>query len=373
MHITTTDEKGSHKRELWLNDETRVSSLYVNDLMMRIGSVPVPLAGIGGVHTEWEHRHKGYMRILYEDTVSYMITKGYCVSALFGIANFYNKWQYVTCLANYLGKIKTRIAEEAQFVMPECKKRLVEKSDMPSLIHLYNQQNATRSGSIFRDPVEYKEFQKGSTWEIKADAVLWEDNQGSLLGYGVSDKDQEAVVITEVECEDDRLFPAVLYTFAEQAAAKRCEHIQLRLPSDHPFATYIQRFGMQWEIHYPRHGDGMMRILNLKPLFIKLVPELERRLAETHLHRYSGSLTIITDLGPIHLAISKGKVAITEDASESMIIKCPHQVLMQLLLGYRGVRDALIEPEVHMTGDAVPLMQTLFPSGIPYMYSADHF
>ena len=56
MHITSTDEDNYHKRELWLDDGTCVSRLTIIDLVMRIGSTPVSMAGIGGVHTDRQHR-----------------------------------------------------------------------------------------------------------------------------------------------------------------------------------------------------------------------------------------------------------------------------------------------------------------------------
>jgi len=121
MHITTTDEEHYHKRELWLDDNTCVSQLYVIDFMMRIGSTPVRMAGIGGVHTDRQHRKKSYMRALYEDSVTYMIDQGYCVSVLFGIENFYIKWGYATSLAQYVAKVKTRDAESAKNLSTICR------------------------------------------------------------------------------------------------------------------------------------------------------------------------------------------------------------------------------------------------------------
>ena len=79
MKITTRDEEYWHIRELWLDDDPDEAAckLTVLDLPMRIGTTVVRMAGIGGVHTQWQHRMKGYMRALCEDSLEYMVDEGW--------------------------------------------------------------------------------------------------------------------------------------------------------------------------------------------------------------------------------------------------------------------------------------------------------
>ncbi|TFG70081.1 MAG: hypothetical protein E4H27_06400, partial [Anaerolineales bacterium] len=165
----------------------------------------------------------------------------------------------------------------------------------------------------------------------------------------------------------------LLYALAEQAVAKRCENIKLYLPADHPFAEYVQRFGAKWRIIFPRHGAGMMRIINQEPLFHALTPELEHRITLAHLRDYTGKLTLKTDIGTTHLSIDHGHMRLSKDPAQSMVLALSQQRLMQLLAGYRSVLDVINDPEVQTSRDAIPLLQALFPKGIPFMYSADHF
>ena len=46
---------------------------------------------------------------------------------------------------------------------------------------------------------------------------------------------------------------------------------------------------------------------------------------------------------------------------------------MQLLVGYRTVRDVINDDKVYIKGDGMALLNVLFPNGIPFMYMADHF
>ena len=45
----------------------------------------------------------------------------------------------------------------------------------------------------------------------------------------------------------------------------------------------------------------------------------------------------------------------------------------KLILGYRSVRDMLNTPDVTVTGDAVPMLQALFPRDTAFMWKSDHF
>ena len=211
MQIITTDENNYHKRELKLDNDICVSLLYVIDLEMRIGGTPVTMGGIGGVYTNREYRNKGYMRMLYEDTVTYMLDRGYCISTLFGIENFYTKWGYASSLANYLGRVKIRDAEAAKDQVKSIKSRPVTAEDMAAVVDLYNLCNANRSGSLVRYPENFTEFERGADWGHPTAPILWEDDQRNLIAYAVLDNDSKAVRISEVEAVDDSFYATILY------------------------------------------------------------------------------------------------------------------------------------------------------------------
>ncbi|MGC9346570.1 MAG: GNAT family N-acetyltransferase [Anaerolineae bacterium] len=375
MHIKTIKEgPNRYKRELWMDEDTQVAHLWVIDYLMRIGVAEVRMAGIGGVYTERKHRMQGYMRHLFKDTVTYMRDEGYDLSLLFGIPNFYNKFGYATCLAKHEVRVATRDAEDVNDQAGDYASRPIEISDMPDVVALYNTKNATRSGTLVRDPEEFTEFPKGSDWGTGTESCLWEDASGQFIGYAVWDRNPERVRVVEVGAEDAALFPVMLSAFAQQAVEKRCESIELYLPPNFAFAEYLQRWGAVWQIEYPRYGDGMMRILNLDELFDKLAPELTRRLSGARLAQDSGSVALETDLGAVTLYASEGKVHVERGTSTEADLTLPQSVLMQLIVGYRSVRDVLNTPDVGLADrDALPLLTALFPKDIPYVWHPDHF
>ncbi|MBN1933593.1 MAG: GNAT family N-acetyltransferase [Anaerolineae bacterium] len=367
MNIRTIDEGRHHKREMLINDQV-VCWLWAIDYQMRIGSTQVRMGGIGGVETVREHRMKGYMRVLFEDTVQYLVAEGYDVSMLFGIPNFYTKFGYAVCLPTHKQVVQTRDAEEAK-PRAGIKPVALESVDMGAVCELYNANNAQRTGTLVRFPEHFTQFSKGTWWGRPAEAIALKDKAGKLLAYAAYDKADQVVNVVEVEAVDDELFPFLLYAFAEQAIEKRCGEINLHHPPDHPFAEYVQRFGCTWETECPRWGGGMMRAMNIQTLFDKIKLELERRLDLGP----SGSLALKTDIGTVVLRIQDGRLCIDSGGEAAVTLEVSQDKLTQMLVGYRSVRDVLSSPGVKATGNVLPWLDALFPRGYPYVWLADHF
>jgi hypothetical protein len=190
-------------------------------------------------------------------------------------------------------------------------------------------------------------------------AVAWYDKAVPLLK-----KDVPISPVSDPRRRGDAL--------VDQAITKRCENIDLYIPPDHPFAEFVQRFGAEWKITYPRYGSGMMRVLNQQPLFEKIASELEQRLAITPLAGYTGVFDLRTDLGTTTLAFDAGKLTVNV-AQASTFIKLPQDKLMQLVVGYRSVRDLINAPDVQVEGEILPLLNALFPKTYAYPWVADHF
>ncbi len=383
MQIKTIDNDYRHQRELWLDKETKVSWLGVIDFPLRIGAAEVRMAGIAGVYTDHEHRKQGYMRTLFEDTVTYMTGEGYDITQLFGIPDFYDKFGYATCLPGSHFTIQTRDAEDAAKHLaqlddaPEVTARPIElddgANDIPEIVKLYNAHNAMRTGSIIRTPDRFTKFRKGTHWGEPPVVCVWEDADRQLAGYAVWDNDAEHVKVAEVDAWNDRLFPAILATLAEEAITRRCSEIQVYAPPDHPFAEYAQRYDIEWTIRYPRAAAAMMRILNQRPLFDKLHAELERRLADSPMAGYTGSVALVTDLETTMLTFDTGRLTYSDAEEPDATLTLSQDRLMQCIVGYRSVRDVLNSPGVTLDGEGAPLLHALFPRQHPYTWHPDHF
>jgi predicted acetyltransferase len=365
--IRTEVEGRHHHRQLRVGDEA-VSRLMVWDLEMWLLGERVRVGGIGGVHTDREHRNKGYMRRLMQDTVEYMTGLEQHFSMLFGISDFYNKFGFLPCLPEHRAEMATRDAERAAEEALPGRFRPMEDGDHAFVVALYNEENRLRPAAIVRDEEHFHGFPKGSGWRTKAVPTILEDEAGRVLGYMVCDEGRTDVTVVELNARDDGHFASMLAELARLAVERRCGQIEFRMPPDHAFMRFARRFGLHAQADYPRMGGGMMRVLNQEPAFEVLRAAMERRFAETGLGDESVALTIETDLGESALRFGDGEGGTVRGA-----VRLDQGRLAQVMVGYRAARDVLSDPGVENEGEAERLLETLFGGRLPYVWQSDRF
>ena len=372
MEVVTTIDGARHLRGL-IVDGKRVSWLTVTDHRMRIGSAVVRMGGVGGVGTENAERMKGYSRQVMEDSVRYMRDEGFDVSLLFGIRDFYPKFGYAVCMPACTMTMATRDAESAGAGAGAFKIRPFEDGDLDSLIDFYNTANGSRTGTLVRERPRFSGIPKGSKWGVSVETIVVTDAAGRFAGYAAYDKNEEEVIVAEVEAADTAAFPDLLYEFAKLAIDRRTGSITFLVPLDHPFTEFCRRFDCKLTVNHHRCGGGMMRIINQDTLFEKIAPELTSRVADSRLSGCSGRLGVRTDLGDTLLQIDNGAVTAHPGATADDSIELPQSRLSQLVMGYRSPRDLLTEPDISFHGSALQLAEVLFPKHVAYVWAADHF
>ncbi|MFO7959312.1 MAG: GNAT family N-acetyltransferase [Candidatus Brocadiia bacterium] len=366
--IHTEDNGRRHKRELLVDGE-HASRLWVVDHKVRLAGTRVSMGGIAGVRTEPEHRKKGYMRRLMSDTVAYMTERGYAVSMLFGIPDFYNKFGYLPALPEHHATIATRDAERACSDRSPGVRSLTDE-DYPFVIETSSAAGRERPASLVRTAETFRGFRRGSGWDVDTRAFIVEDGSGKPVAYFVLDDRSHVVRVTELGAPKRTAFPALLCRFAQLAIERRCGEIEVHLPPDNPFVEYMQRFGCVSRLTRRRMGGGMMRILNQHPLFEALRPGLERRLQRGPLAGRPVTLRIDTDLGVTELGLNHEATGEPVAAA----IRPGQNVLTQLLVGYRTAADVLADPDTDWEGEAHAVTSALFDGRpCPYVWYADRF
>jgi len=371
MEVRTRDNGRHHHRELVVGGEA-VSELVVVDYRMRLLEAEVRMAGIGGVHTRPRHRMRGYMRALMEDALDYMKEQGYDVSMLFGIPNFYERFGYVSCLAEYRITVSTREAERGGARLPGYSTARLRRSDFAELVALYNQSNRRRSCSAIRDERLFTRFPKGSRYNQEADAFAVRDSDGRLAAYAAYDRSEDALNVVEVESQGAACYPFLLYRFARMAIGRRCGQITFFLPPDHSFVEFLRLRGCEVVARYPTSGGGMMRVINQDSLFAKLQGSFRDRLGCSQLRDEGLKLEFTTDLGTTQVvlgAAGEGRAG----GGRTYRLQMPQQRLMQLLVGYGGVDGLLGEADVQAPAGAALVLKALFAGPHAYLYQADRF
>jgi len=344
----------------WVEGETVLSRLVVEDLCLRIGPIAVRCGGIANVSTPREYRMKGYARQLLSESIAFMHAEGYLISALFGIPNFYQKFGFASALMDCETTIATRDAETATARYPV---RPFQPEDARALVTLYERRNGQRSGSVLRNPETWREFRRGSQWTDRVGAFVVLDGQ-EIIGYASYNLDPWRYAIGEVGYADGRAFSTLLAHMAQQAIERRVEHIIVHAPPDDPFLQYCRRYGCEIKLIYRRQAGGMARIIRQTELLEAVQPLLAARLRAAGQEGALGTLVCKTDLGEDALVFGGGP---------SYTLALPQWMLLQLLLGYRPVEDALFETEARADEALQPLLPVLFPQGYPYIAMSDRF
>ena len=345
--------------ELMMRDKA-VSRLTVWDLRMRVGPIPLRCGGIGGVGTDAEHRGKGYSRRVIEDSLAFMYDEGFHLAALFGIPDFYPRYGFAPALIDCEIIICTRDAEMA---MARYGVREMQAEDVPAILYLYEKLCGRRTGSIVRDRSTWKRFRLGSGWTDRVGAFVVTAGH-EVIGYASYNLDYWRFGCGEVGYRDEGVFGTLLAEMARRAVTLRVSEFAIRTPPDDPFAIYCRRYGCETKVTYPRNGSGMVCIINQGQALQLLQPLFAERLVQGDMN-WPGSLLFCTELGEDRLKLGEG-------AREARI-QLSHTVLTQWLMGYRSVRDALLESDLEIAPGVVPLLEVLFPPGYPYLWHADRF
>lgn len=109
-----------------------------------------------------------------------------------------------------------------------------------------------------------------------------------------------------------------------------------------------------------------LRVADVPRFLRHVAPVLERRLAESAQAGYTGELTVDFYRGGLRLAFEHGKLTTTEDWIRPLWDEgraaFPPLVFLQALFGYRSLGELRgIYPDVWAEGDAVALLDALFP------------
>ena len=108
----------------------------------------------------------------------------------------------------------------------------------------------------------------------------------------------------------------------------------------------------------------MGRIIRLRPLMEKLLPEFSKRAAG---FRGRASLRIETDIGAVALGIDRNGVRVIRGGV--LAVKIPQVMLTQLVTGYRSAAES----GVSIPKRAMPALKLLFPKRNGYMWWSDRF
>ncbi len=340
-----------------------VGRAEINDLAMRLSGAWVRMGGIANVVVQSQHRGKGYASRLMREAVSYMEREGYAVSILFGIPDFYHRFDYVPVMAEYRVSVAVRDAERltaTTTVRPAC------REDYAGLLDLYTRVNASRSGAVRRPRVFYEAL-ADEVWWGHPTRILVTGETAHPTGYVLLEGDPASLSIMDVIVPAEHVPTAgasLIAWLGQEALTRRRERLRLPVPPDEPLVGLLRGIGCKVEATYPANHGGMGRIVDLDALVTAIEPAIADRIRALPSEARPGRVEFdCPDTGRAGLELGDGPV---------LRIRLPQQQLLQLLMGYRGIDELWRE---HCGDDAGDLaaIRALFPAGYPHMWELDHF
>ena len=357
-------------------DEENVSGVTLREYQMRFGFAQLKLGGIAGVYTREMHRNQGYSRMLMEHTLAFMKKNGFDVSMLFAVPNYYHKFGYATVIPETYVEFNTKDAQET---VPTYQIRKFETEDAPKVVDIYTANNVGRIGTPLRTEIGWKDFTRRGGIHPDPYVVLNETDE--VIGYFVCDGDnvkknmmEENCVLFDIGFQDRTIFETIVHFLVNSANFAKAERIMCAIPADHPFTIFCRRYGCRTNTYTPTNRLGMMRIINQASTLEKITGELEKRLQRSaDLSEWSGKILISTDLGQDCLEIDRGNISHSNNQTKGLHLEIPQDKLIQLVMGRRNIEDLVIESDVSVSGEIIPILASLFPLGHPHVWWSDRF
>jgi len=349
---------------LQVGGDDNASRLNVLEKTMRIGEATVRFGGIAGVGTRPKYRLKGYAsRVMYAST-RLMTERGYDMGVLFGIGNFYHRFGYAVVFPISRLHLKTEALLCAAALL---KTRAMKAADAKAAQRLYNRLNGNRVASVVR-PGGWSYFELSPGFEKSGRAIIVEDARGRIQGYATWRVQDEQFLVAEIGGTGSDAFASLGRTLGQRARAAKMEQVIFDLPRDDAFVDFCVPLGCEHRVTYTRNSDAMARIIHLKSLMEKLVPEFSKRSAG-----FSGrvSVSIETDIGTVGLGIDRHGVRVIRAGVLAVVM--PQLILTQLVMGYRSATDIAADPGVVVPEKAIPVLDLLFPKRDCYMWWSDRF
>ncbi len=348
------------------HDGRSISRLWIADRQMRIGSSTIKIGGIAGVGTDAQYRKQGLASRVLHAAIELMQREDYDASFLYGIADFYHRFGFVTCMPQHSLELDTRRAERAE---KRLRLRPARKADYPTIARIYNRDSAERTASCQRDVRRWYGFPMGSGFGVPCTTRVVIDTAKKVVGYVAYDDVETHCRIAEVGGQGADVFHALLHDMARRAVALRRSHFSLSLPPDHPFALFCRSYGCTAHTAYERNAGPMARLINLSSCMENVRQELARRWGETDRQR---SLTLQTDLGHSTLSWRDDQLCVETTRTRSTA-RLGQTALTQLLLGYATPNQLRTSGDLTCSATQLALLERLFPLQQAHMSWPDRF
>ena len=352
-----------------------VSTLRVWEREMRIGSIAVPMGGIGGVGTHPDHQGTGYATALMKDTISYMRTVGYDVGVLFSAipCAFYRKlgWASVPLAGFRVTRRRTIGLEEAEWRVEP----FDEGRDLEPAIALYDKHNAEQSGSLVRVRSYWKSGPARLRDILPTVVARRENSLGGYLNFQVGEKSVNVLEVVYDRTQPETL-TALVNHLLQVCEREGVEELHGDIPHRHPMVDLLVE-GTAGDTFLTGNSAMMLYPVNLLSLFQRILPELQARLDAANQTFVPVSICFALNDQEAGLCLQDDGTLHISDSDEGVIrLALPGHLFWRALLGESSWSQ--LEPTLRQQGIAVEpeiaaLLSILFPQREVIFWGPDHY
>ena len=352
-----------------------VSTLRVWEREMRIGSIAIPMGGIGGVGTHLDHQGAGYATALMKDTTAYMGTVGYDVGVLFSAipCAFYRKlgWASVP-LAGFRVTRRRNIGlgETEWHVEP-----FDEGRDLEPAIALYDKHNAQQSGSLVRTR-SYWGSGPARLRGILPTVVARQGNRlGGYLNFQVEGKSANILEVAHDQTQPQAL-TALVSHLLQVCEREGVEELYGDIPHRHPMVSLLVE-GTAGDTFLTGNSAMMLYPVNLPALLQRLLPELQARLDAANQKFPPVSLCFAVNDQEAGLRLLDNGTLQTFDPDEKAIrLALTGHLFWRALLGessWGQLEPTLDQQGIVVETEIAALLSILFPQQEVIFWGPDHY
>jgi hypothetical protein len=354
----------NNTRACFLNGKA-VSVVQIFDRPMRIGNAVVRMGGVGSVGTDPAYRRTGYSSEVLRDSARYMRSAGFDLSILFtGIQSHYARagWVMYPSYSMRLTPPETLPEKPNDVTIVQCDM----ERDLPVLRNIYDQFNASRSGTVARTE-EY--WRRQPQWRGYDPALFWIARQGGSATAYLKAGQWEIRELGYLAGMENAAKALLSHLFA-LARARDVKEIHAPCPST--CRTLFETLGCAIQRRESNHT--MIFIANFQSLLTKVAPLLETRLRQSDFAGWTGAIRIRYEADEQTLAIQRGEIRVLPRSnSPEIVLNVSQTQLLKLLFGNMSAEQVAFSNNLTLDADNIRLLETLFPPGELFMWGTDGF
>jgi predicted N-acetyltransferase YhbS len=346
-----------------LLDGAIVSHYGVWDYQTRIGrGAQLRTGGIGVVATDGGYRKRGFMEQTAAASVAAMRELGYDISILFGIENFYHRFGYTRAWAEVRYSLS---ADDLPKDRPRGVVMDLPATPGPRLARLHNKCFADVTGTAVRPTYSALHYPGRRDLACRG----WGPRAGSPAGYVYYWIDRQTLMCVEA-CGDAE---QALRVVGQAAREAHCPHVAFdALPETSDLARRLRRGNVERHLRYRRCGSAMICTISLASALQKMAGELSRRLADSPLANWKGSLQVSDRRDRVRLEIDGG-VSVCRDRGRAAHRIEGGDAIASLLIGTDEPLETAAACGIKLHGQAARLLAVLFPAQHPMLHEADRY